>query len=267
MSAQLTTENVEVAALTAPGKPLTGKLQAQTSIRAEFRDPGQIADALVTDTRFSVRDAVVLGIDLQKAVQTVGLSRGGITNLDMLAGQVHTRGKAAQLTNLVASSGALSATGNVAISASKNLNGRISVDMSNTHGALGMPLIVGGTLDAPERHAHARRDGGRRPRHAGDAGRRHGGRCGHRRPHRPGPARAVRGQIGAGAWRDRQQRPTTAGGASRSVADEALASMGYLPWSTACTCRRSKRFSSTRSTPLRTSASTSRPRTGRRRRS
>ncbi|MDB5956289.1 MAG: AsmA family protein [Ramlibacter sp.] len=149
LSGQLTTENVEVAELTAPGRPLTGKLQAQSSVRAEFREPGQIADVLTTDTRFTVRDAVVQGIDLQKAVQTVGLSRGGITHLDLLAGQVHTRGKAVQLTNLVATSGALSATGNVAISASKSLNGRVNVDMTNTRGALGVPLVVGGTLDSP----------------------------------------------------------------------------------------------------------------------
>jgi hypothetical protein len=149
LSGQLTTDNVEVAALTAPGKPLTGKLQAQTTLRSEFREPGQIADALSTDTRFTVRDAVVQGIDLQKAVQTVGLSRGGLTHLDMLAGQVHTHGKAVHLTNLVATSGALSATGNVAISASKNLNGRVNVDMTNTRGALGVPLVVGGTIDAP----------------------------------------------------------------------------------------------------------------------
>ena len=149
LSGQLVTENVEVAALTAPGRPLTGKLQAQSSLRAEFREPGQIAVVLTTDTHFTVPDAVVQGIDLQKAVQTVGLSRGGITNLDLLAGQVHTRGKAVQLTNLVATSGALSATGNVAISASKSLNGRVNVDLTNTRGALGVPLMVGGTLDSP----------------------------------------------------------------------------------------------------------------------
>jgi len=149
LTGQLAADNVEVAALTAPARPLTGKLQAQTTLRAEFREPGQVADALATDTRFTVRDAVVQGIDLRKAVQTVGLSRGGITNLDLLAGQVHTHGKAVHLTNLVATSGALSATGNVAISASKSLNGRVNVDMTNTRGALGVPLVVGGTLDSP----------------------------------------------------------------------------------------------------------------------
>jgi hypothetical protein len=149
LTGQLATENVEVAALTAPSKPLTGKLQAQTTLRAEYREPGQIADVLATQTRFTVHSAVVQGIDLQKAVQTVGLSRGGTTRLDALAGQVNTQGKAVHLTNLVATSGALSATGNVSISPAKALSGRVNVDVASTRGALGVPLEVRGTVDEP----------------------------------------------------------------------------------------------------------------------
>jgi hypothetical protein len=149
LSGQLAMDNVEVSAITAPSKPLTGKLQAQTTLRSEFREPGQLVDMLVTQTRFTVRDAVVTGIDLQKAVQTVGLSRGGITHLDTLTGQVATQGKAVQLTNLVAASGALGAQGNVAMAANQALSGRIVVDLATTKGALGVPLVVGGTVDDP----------------------------------------------------------------------------------------------------------------------
>ena len=146
---QFNTDNVEVSALTAPSKALTGKLQAQTSLRSEFREFGRVADAMNTQTRFTVRDALVDGIDLQKAVQTVGLSRGGSTRLDTLAGQVNTQGKAVHLSNLVATSGSLSASGNVSIAASKALSGRVNVDLASTRGALGVPLVVGGTLDEP----------------------------------------------------------------------------------------------------------------------
>jgi hypothetical protein len=128
---------------------LTGKLQAQTSLRSEFREPGQVVDLLTTQTRFTVRDATIMGIDLAKAVETVGLNRGGFTKLDTLAGQVATQGKAAQLNNLVASSGGLSATGNVAMSASRSLSGRLVVDLATTRGAVGVPLAVGGTVDEP----------------------------------------------------------------------------------------------------------------------
>lgn len=149
LSGQLNTENVEVSALTAPSKPLTGKLQAQTSLRSEFREPGQLVDVLTTQTRFTVRDAVVQGIDLHQAVQSVGMSRGGSTQLDTLTGQVSTQGKAVQLTDLVASSGKLSATGNVSISPAKALSGRVNVDLSHKSGAVGVPLAVSGTVDEP----------------------------------------------------------------------------------------------------------------------
>jgi hypothetical protein len=149
LQGQISTENVEVAALTAPARPLTGKLQAQTTLRCEFRELGQLADLLTTQTRFTVRDAVVQGIDLQKAVQTVGLSRGGTTRLDALAGQVTTQGKAVRLSNLVATSGALAASGDVAIAANKRLSGRVNVNLGTSKGALGVPLVVGGTTDDP----------------------------------------------------------------------------------------------------------------------
>jgi hypothetical protein len=149
LSGQLTTENVEVSALTAPSKPLTGKLQASTTLRSEYREVGDLVDHLATQTRFTVRDALIQGIDLHKAVQTVGLNRGGSTRLETLAGNVNTQGKAINVTNLVASSGTLAATGNVAIAPSKAMSGRINVDMATQKGALGVPLVVGGTLDDP----------------------------------------------------------------------------------------------------------------------
>lgn len=149
LTGQLTTENVEVSAITAPSRMLTGKLQANTTLRSEYKDIGQLADVLQTQTRFTVKDAVIQGIDLAKAVETIGLSRGGITNLDTLAGQVATRGKQVDLTNLVATSGNLAAHGNVSIAPSKALGGRIVVDLTSARGAVNVPLVVGGTLDDP----------------------------------------------------------------------------------------------------------------------
>jgi hypothetical protein len=155
LKGSLQTEGVEVSALTAPRRTLTGRLQARTDIAAVF--PERVsADALVaalrTDTTFTVNDAVINGLDLARAVSTVGLSRGGSTSLDTLAGQVGTRGKAIELTNLVASSGVLAATGDVAISPARALSGRVRVDMTRgTAGqVVGVPLAVGGTLDEPQ---------------------------------------------------------------------------------------------------------------------
>jgi uncharacterized protein involved in outer membrane biogenesis len=151
LQAQLDTAGVEIAALTAPNRTLTGRLEAHTTLRAEFKELGALADALQTQTRFTVHNAVVHGLDLVQAVKSVGLSRGGETRLDTLAGNLSTQGRSAQLTNLVASSGVLSANGNVALAANKALSGRITVDLASAAagGALGVPLAVGGTLDEP----------------------------------------------------------------------------------------------------------------------
>lgn len=155
LKGQLQTRGVEVAVLTAAdasvksktAQPLSGLLEATTTLSARTSKPSALLDALQTQSTFTVKGAVLHGIDLAKAVTTVGISRGGETRLDTLAGQVITQGRAVQLNNLVASSGVLSANGGVAIAPNKQLSGRVSVELG---GAVGVPLVVGGTIDAPE---------------------------------------------------------------------------------------------------------------------
>jgi hypothetical protein len=151
LQGQLNTTNVEVAALTAPSRVLTGRLDAQTILRASLRDPGALADALQTQSRFTVRNAVVHGLDLAQAVKSVGLNRGGETRLDTLTGNVVTQGRNVQLNNLVAKSGALSANGSVAMAANRSLGGNINVELASVSasGPLAVPLVVGGTVDSP----------------------------------------------------------------------------------------------------------------------
>lgn len=147
LTGDVTTEKVEVAALTAPSRALTGKLSARTSLQADFKEPGALVDALRTQTRFTVRQAVLHGIDLAQAARTLGISRSGQTVFDTLTGQVATQGKVVQLSNLVANSGSLAATGNVVLAGDRSLNGKANVTLAG--GAIGVPLTVGGTLDAP----------------------------------------------------------------------------------------------------------------------
>jgi uncharacterized protein involved in outer membrane biogenesis len=143
--------NLDVAALAAQSRTLTGRVDAHTALRASLRDPKALPEGLHTQTHFTVRNAVVHGLDLAEAVKTVGMNHGGETRLDTLAGNVTTEGRVVQLSNLAASSGALSATGNVTIAPSRSLSGRVSVNLTGNAvgGALGVPLVVGGTLDSP----------------------------------------------------------------------------------------------------------------------
>ena len=151
LQGEFDTANVEVGSLTAPSRTLTGRLDAHTSLRAPLRESQALTDTVHTQTRFTVRNAVVHGLDLAQAVKTVGLSRGGETHLDTLAGNVTTQGRSVQLSNLVATSGLLSANGHVAMAPNRNLSGRITVNLAAkaAGGAIGVPLEVAGTLDAP----------------------------------------------------------------------------------------------------------------------
>ena len=59
--------------------------------------------------------------------------------------------KAITLNNLGASSGVLSASGNMAMAANRALSGRLHVNLGAAAlgNTVGVPLVVGGTLDAP----------------------------------------------------------------------------------------------------------------------
>jgi hypothetical protein len=132
---------------------LSGKLEAGTTVQAQAPALGALVEVLQTQSRFTVRDAVVQGLDLARAVKTVGMSRGGQTPLDTLAGLVTTRGSAVALNNLVANSGVLAATGNVTVAAgNRALAGRIVVRLGSglVGEVAGVPLVLGGTLDNPE---------------------------------------------------------------------------------------------------------------------
>jgi uncharacterized protein involved in outer membrane biogenesis len=150
VSGRLVTEGIDVGMLSR--QRLSGRLSATTTLELRTGGPGALLDALQTRSQFAVRDAVVHGVDLARAVKTVGLSRGGETRLDALAGQVATRGQVVNLSNLVASSGLLTASGQVNISARQALQGRVLVHLGPAAigQAVGVPLVVGGTLEEPQ---------------------------------------------------------------------------------------------------------------------
>jgi hypothetical protein len=152
LSGELQTRGVEVSALTAPNRPLSGKLEASTALNARAGAASGLVDAMQTNTSFTISNAVFHGVDLVKAVSTIGLSRGGETALSQLSGQLTTQGRAAQLTKLVARSGVLAVQGDVSVSTAQALSGRLLVDLTagKAGNLTGIPLVVGGTLASPE---------------------------------------------------------------------------------------------------------------------
>jgi hypothetical protein len=161
LGGELQTSGVDLAALPGLRARLGGRLGAQTSFNASAAQAANLGATLQTRTQFSVSSAVVYGVDLAKAVRTLGLSRGGQTQLDTLSGKLGTRGSGGAmtlaLTDLQAKSGVLSASGfvNVAQASStgvRGLAGKVSVDLGGaTIGQLvGVPLEIGGSTALPE---------------------------------------------------------------------------------------------------------------------
>ncbi|RZL62891.1 MAG: hypothetical protein EOP81_14800 [Variovorax sp.] len=130
---------------------VTGKVSGQTTLRAEGADMARLVRSLHTSTRFTVKPATLLRFDLQKAVATAGLERNGQTPLDTLTGTLDTQntgdGMALRYTGLKARSGLLTASGNASVY-QRRIEGDVAVDLVD--GVVGVPLKIGGTLDAPQ---------------------------------------------------------------------------------------------------------------------
>ena len=166
---ELVASNLDLSALPGLRARMSGRLQATTTIESQAALLAGLGAALQTRTQFNVSSAVIKGIDLAKAVKTLGLSRGGETALSQLSGNLSSRGTgvAMQITlsDLQAASSILKASGAVIVGAAASaggarpLNGKINVDLNAPDGGtgagkalgalVGIPLEISGTTAAP----------------------------------------------------------------------------------------------------------------------
>ncbi|WP_213954635.1 AsmA-like C-terminal region-containing protein [Variovorax sp. dw_954] len=154
LHADLVPRDVDIVGLTSAFGRKTaveGRINGRTEVMAEGANPIEWWQVLHTRTRFTVRPALLRGFDLARAVSTAGISRGGQTPLDELAGTLDTQGTengiVLRYTNLKARSGLLTASGSATM-LNRKVDGELAVDIVD--GVVGVPLKVGGTLDAPE---------------------------------------------------------------------------------------------------------------------
>jgi hypothetical protein len=168
---ELATGDVDLTQLPGARKNLAGRLNGTTTLNASAAQLAGLGAALQTSTAFNVSGAVIKGVDLAKAVRSLGLSRSGETALQQLSGNLTTRGTGAPmqitLSDLQASSSLLKATGAVSVGAAASpgaprpLSGKVNVDLTAGDGRfgqavdktvgqlVGIPLEISGTTAAP----------------------------------------------------------------------------------------------------------------------
>lgn len=141
----------QVAALLSPGARLSGKLSAKPVFSASAATADRLLPALRLQTHFDIRDGVLNGVDIKEAATSLVKrgTTGGETRFEQLSGDLRLERGAYRFTRLSIASGALAANGRVNISAKKALSGRINAEVKAAGTSAGVPLNVGGTIDAP----------------------------------------------------------------------------------------------------------------------
>ena len=127
---------------------ISGKASGVTTLTANGDNAGELAQALHTQTPFTLGPSTLLRFDLSKAVRTVGKEHDGQTPLDAVTGQLDTQntanGMVIEFTGLKASSGALTASGKARL-LNRVIDAEVAVDLVD--GVVGVPLTIKGPLD------------------------------------------------------------------------------------------------------------------------
>lgn len=154
LSGQLTPRNIDVAPALSSFKrnsAVRGKASGRTELSSSGSNIGDLARSLHTRTSFSVDEASLQHIDVDKAIRSFGKDRAGQTALQALTGQMDTQntpdGMVVRFTGLQAKGETFTARGEATI-ADRQVNGVMTVDLAG--GLIGVPLKISGPLAQPQ---------------------------------------------------------------------------------------------------------------------
>ena len=130
---------------------VSGQLNAKARFSMNARTASRLADSPNVDGDFSIHNGVLHGFDLARAAQPIKTKevRGGQTEFDEFSGIFSLAGKDIRLRRLNISSGVLNANGDVDISPSRQLGGKVYVEVKKGISLVSVPLRVSGTLQDP----------------------------------------------------------------------------------------------------------------------
>lgn len=150
LSGRLAPREIEVASALDALKthsPVRGKASGQTLISASGDNFREVVGSLHTRTNFSMTQATLLHVDVDKAVRSFGKEHGGQTALRALAGQMDTQnthqGMVVHFTGIQAQGESFTAKGEATV-AKRQVDGEMTVDVAG--GLVGVPVKVSGPL-------------------------------------------------------------------------------------------------------------------------
>ncbi len=128
----------------------TGEVDADTSFEMKGASIAKLYDVPVVRSTFSISNGSVEGVDLLRVLQsqTRGGMRGGKTRFDFLAGTLMVSNNQFQYRDLKLTSGLFSATGAIDIMPSREVAGRLTLDLKSPSGDYRNSYWVKGNLDS-----------------------------------------------------------------------------------------------------------------------
>lgn len=106
--------------------------------------------------KFTISDGVVHNFDLVtplKSSNPSSLQRGGQTRFDSLSGDLSYDAAGFALKNIALNSGKFTASGSISVTPDMNMSGRMSARLKSGIIMVEAPMIIDGTLEAPQIHS------------------------------------------------------------------------------------------------------------------
>jgi hypothetical protein len=132
--------------------PIAGLASGRTRVHAQGTSPGELGRSLRTESDLTVEQGVVLRLDIDRAVKSLGREREGQTKLDTLSGRVVTQntgqgGMRVTYSGIQATAGGYKAEGEATVYR-RHVSAKGSLDMAG--GAVDVPFTVEGPTRKPD---------------------------------------------------------------------------------------------------------------------
>jgi len=131
---------------------IDGTLTAHPLFTLRGQDLGALLDGMTLESDFSLRSGAIQKVDLVAAAKnplSAGATKEGKTEFEQLSGHLLVDADGYEFTGLQVTSGALAATGDVAVARDQKLQGRIDAELKGTASIVSIPLELAGTVQNP----------------------------------------------------------------------------------------------------------------------